>query len=157
MTDYDSDAPETLSDFVDRQMRYGPHTFIPSGFTKEERSCYGESIEEAWERLEKEKAERRRTREQKLKEHERAVAQLTTQIEREKERIRREEARQREREAEREKRDPTPQVQPAATIPKIPFEIRDQHIFIPGMTRHGKSTQFFHLILDDIENDRRRY
>jgi len=89
MTDYDSDAPETLSDFLDRQMRRGPHTVIPSGLTKEERSFYGESIEEAWERLEKEKAERRRIREQELKEHERMVAQVKTQIEREKERIRR--------------------------------------------------------------------
>ena len=159
MTDYDPDAPETLSDFVDRQMRRGSHTFIPSGLTKEERAPYGESLNEAWERLEKEKAERRKKREQELKEHERMVAQLKTQIEREKERIRRdaerlqrEQQRKLEQKAERERRDPTPQVQPAATIPKIPFEIRDQHIFIPGMTRHGKSTQFFHMILDDINS-----
>lgn len=34
----------------------------------------------------------------------------------------------------------------------IPYAIRDRHVFIGGMTRHGKSTFMEHMILQDIEN-----
>lgn len=90
------------------------------------------SIRHEWEEKEAAKAQKRREIKSLIKQKERAIQ------------IRK----------ERERQDPTPDVLSASTIPQIPFEIRDQHVFIPGMTRHGKSTQLFHLILDDINNDR---
>ena len=35
---------------------------------------------------------------------------------------------------------------------EIPYEVRDRHIFIAGMTRHGKSTLIENMALQDIEN-----
>lgn len=122
-------------------------------------------LEWEWEAQEKEKEKHRKELERETKEYERTVDRLAAQIEREKQRLRRDELRKRERdqreiqrkleqEAAAEERDPTPDPQPASTIPTIPFSIRDQHVFVPGMTRHGKSSQLFHLIMDDIEHDR---
>jgi hypothetical protein len=34
----------------------------------------------------------------------------------------------------------------------IPYEIRDQHVYIPGKTRHGKTTLLHRLIVGDIQN-----
>jgi hypothetical protein len=34
----------------------------------------------------------------------------------------------------------------------IPYAIRNQHVYIPGKTRHGKSTLFLHIALRDIVN-----
>jgi hypothetical protein len=34
----------------------------------------------------------------------------------------------------------------------IPYEIRDQHVYVPGKTRHGKTTLLHRMIMGDIEN-----
>ena len=35
---------------------------------------------------------------------------------------------------------------------KIPYDVRNQHIYVPGKTRHGKSTLLHEMALQDIEN-----
>ena len=35
---------------------------------------------------------------------------------------------------------------------KIPYKVRNQHIYVPGKTRHGKSTLLHEMALQDIEN-----
>jgi hypothetical protein len=35
----------------------------------------------------------------------------------------------------------------------VPYEVRNRHIYVVGKTRHGKSTLFHSMILQDIEND----
>jgi hypothetical protein len=47
---------------------------------------------------------------------------------------------------------PKPKVLPAETECGIPYAIREQHVYIPGKTRHGKTTMLHHLIMGDIEN-----
>jgi hypothetical protein len=47
---------------------------------------------------------------------------------------------------------PSPPIYPADHPISIPYEIRDQHIYIPGKTRHGKTTMLHHLIMGDIQN-----
>ena len=34
----------------------------------------------------------------------------------------------------------------------IPYAIRNQHVYVPGKTRHGKSTLFHSMALQDIQN-----
>jgi hypothetical protein len=34
----------------------------------------------------------------------------------------------------------------------FPYELRDRHLYIPGKTRHGKSTLLFNIIIQDIYN-----
>jgi len=133
MTD-DPDAPETHDHFLDRMMREGNYTWIPDGLTHYERAAY-ETLGQRWKRLEKEKAERRRAREKQERE--------TTQLLREQER-------RRERQEERERRDPTPIFQAPDYPVSIPYSIRDQHIYVPGGTRRGKSTQLLNIIMHDI-------
>ena len=36
--------------------------------------------------------------------------------------------------------------------PEIPYAVRDQHIYIPGKTRHGKTTLMHRLVYQDIHN-----
>jgi hypothetical protein len=36
--------------------------------------------------------------------------------------------------------------------PSIPYSVRDQHIYIPGKTRHGKSTLMHRMVHQDIAN-----
>ena len=45
-----------------------------------------------------------------------------------------------------------PVVRPHDDWLEIPYEIRDQHIYIPGGTRRGKSSQLLHLIMQDVNN-----
>jgi hypothetical protein len=142
-----TDPPEDIEDFFHRFME------TPGVQNDMWANWYEFGLPE-YQQQEREKLEYRKQLEKERKEHETTVERLAAQIERERLRISREEARKREREAEIERRDPTPNILPASSIPKIPFEIRDQHVFVPGMTRHGKSSQLFHLILDDINNDR---
>ena len=152
--------PEEFVDYVRREYPHG----LPSDWDPESKRMYLDSTRPYWRRNEERKAElsrlkarkhqiaeeARREDEKREREREKQRREIQTKLEREQ----REAERKREREAERERRDPTPDVLPASTIPEIPFEIRDQHIFVPGMTRHGKSSQLFHLIMDDITHDR---
>jgi hypothetical protein len=131
----DPDAPEELGHFIDRMLseqRAGLRTLgvIPGGLTRDEREFYGETLLQAWKRLEREKTVRRK----------------------EKERLQRGADRKKEREEEQERRNPTPIFQPADYNVEIPYEIRDQHIFVPGGTRRGKSSQLLRMIMIDIEN-----
>jgi hypothetical protein len=64
----------------------------------------------------------------------------------------REEQRKREREEERERRDPTPVIHPYQQPAALPYGIRDQHIYVPGGTRRGKSSLLLRIIIKDIEN-----
>ena len=125
---------------------------IPDAGSPELIQYYAGLCKADWVKQEKEKVEYRKQLEQEAEEHERTVDQLRLQIEREKERVRREEVRKREREAERERRDPTPVIQPSNYPTPIPSSVRAQHIFIPGMTQHGKSTQILKLVMHDIAN-----
>jgi hypothetical protein len=36
--------------------------------------------------------------------------------------------------------------------PAIPYSVRDQHVYIPGKTRHGKSTLMHRMVYQDIAN-----
>ena len=45
-----------------------------------------------------------------------------------------------------------PPIYPADHPCSIPYEIRDQHVYIPGKTRHGKTTMLHRLIMGDILN-----
>lgn len=105
---------------------------------------------EQWMQIEAAKYQRRqqkrhmRLQEQKAREREEREAQ------RKREREEAEEKRKREREEERERQNPTPVVQPITFPTDIPLSIRNQHIFIPGATRHGKSSHLLKLIMADI-------
>jgi len=145
-----TDPPEAWEDYFVRVVMPRLHP----KWTLGEQQEWIESFVPGWKEQEREKLEYQKQLEREKTEYEKTVNRLQVEIEREKNRIAREEFRKREREAREEQRDPTPNILPASSIPAIPFSIRDQHIFIPGMTRHGKSTQLFHLILDDINNDR---
>jgi hypothetical protein len=35
---------------------------------------------------------------------------------------------------------------------KIPYKVRNQHVYVPGKTRHGKSTLLHEMALQDIQN-----
>lgn len=116
-----------------------------------------------WKEDEQAKSDHRKLLEREVREHDQKVERLKIEIERQKERIRREEVQKREREEreakrkkeqeeERERRDPTPVIQAPNYPTPIPPNVRDQHIFIPGMTRHGKSTQILKLVMNDIAN-----
>src|SRR5258708_4212806 len=47
---------------------------------------------------------------------------------------------------------PDPPIYPAEHEIRIPYEIRDQHVYVPGKTRHGKTTLLHRHIVGDIEN-----
>jgi hypothetical protein len=47
---------------------------------------------------------------------------------------------------------PDPFIHPQDFPVDIPYELRDQHVFIPGKTRHGKTTLMHRMIVQDIEN-----
>jgi hypothetical protein len=138
------DPPESWNDYVERRVH------IPDNCAWEDRQLFLKPARQEWEKQEREKVEHRKALEKEAKQHQTTVDQLRLQIEREKERIRREEGRKREREAERERRDPTPVIQSANYPTPIPSNVRAQHIFIPGMTQHGKSTQILQLVMHDI-------
>src|ERR1035441_603242 len=36
--------------------------------------------------------------------------------------------------------------------PSIPYSVRDQHVYIPGKTRHGKTTLMHRMVHQDIKN-----
>jgi hypothetical protein len=91
----------------------------------------------------KEQEEKRLLR---LKEREKEAKML----EREQARREREAERIEEREAERERRDPTPDFKPATFEVRIPYDIRSKHIYVPGSTQRGKSTQMHNIIYHDI-------
>jgi hypothetical protein len=133
--------PESDEELLDRLIEKASQNpvLIPSGLTKEERQCYGESVLDAFERIKKERKVQQKADDRKLRE-----------ANQEWEREVREAQRKREQEAERERRDPTPIIQPSNYPTPIPSNVRDQHIFIPGMTRHGKSTQILQLVMHDI-------
>jgi hypothetical protein len=152
------DPPETYEEFVERESAL----LFARKLTGEQRLAWTQQAYQEWEGIEAKKVQYRNKLEREAKEHDSAVEKLKIQIEKEKGRIRLEEMRKREREArelkrklerdaEQERRDPTPIIQSAITA-QIPYAVRDQHIFIPGMTRHGKTTQILELVMRDIEN-----
>lgn len=47
---------------------------------------------------------------------------------------------------------PQPRILPSAHPAEIPYEIRDQHVYVPGKTRHGKTTMLHRMIVGDIWN-----
>jgi hypothetical protein len=97
--------------------------FIPSDLTKEEREFYGESMYD-----------------KSVREHGELVKRA------------KEAKKQRQKREEEERRNPTPLVQPADFPIDLPYKIRDQHIYIPGGTRRGKTTQMLRIIMEDIAN-----
>lgn len=113
-------------------------------------------LKERWKQHELDKRERQRKQERedrdaKLafeKDKQRQLREIDRNI-RELNQEQRELDRRKEKEAEQERKDPTPVI--SQEPPVIPYSIRDQHIFIPGATRQGKSTQMLHLILEDIK------
>lgn len=144
-----TDPPESWHEFWVRVIEPRLHP----RWTLGEQQEWIQSFVPEWKQQEKEKAEYRKQCEREAIEHERAVDRLKAEIEREKNRIAREERQRREREMREEQRDPTPNVLSASSIPRIPDSIRDQHIFVPGISRHGKSSVLFHLIMHDIVNN----
>lgn len=48
--------------------------------------------------------------------------------------------------------DERPPIYPAEYNVPIPYKIRDRHVYVPGMTRNGKTTAMFHMALKDISN-----
>jgi len=88
--------------------------------------------------------------EKKLKEEQRKKEREARDAQRKKDLEQREVNRKREREQEQERRDPTPFFHPPDYPISIPYSIRDQHIFVPGGTRLGKSTQLQNIIMHDI-------
>jgi hypothetical protein len=147
MTDTDPDAPEELIHYQKRHM-WGPTGHIPDDWDGEDRKIYARTLAIEWRQVERQKAIRRNEKARR----ERELKQLDQQIERAKEREQREAERKRERAEEQERRNPTPVIHPSTHQISIPYDIRDQHIYVPGGTRRGKSSQLLRIIMSDIEN-----
>lgn len=150
------DPPESWEDYAERRVT----PLFPANSDHDARKWYLDTARPDWEQQEKEKIAYTKELAEEKKEHDRIVQQLTTKIEREKDRLRRETERaereakhKREQEAEREKRDPTVTVQPEDYPVHIPYSIRDQHIYVPGGTRRGKTTLLLNLVMNDIINN----
>ena len=130
--------------------------FFPEGQAQANNSGF-ETVDQAFHRIRKERRMEQREDERKRQQLERLERIKKEQLERaghiKKERLERDAKIKREREEEQERRDPTPVHRSDTFQISIPYEVRDQHIFIPGMTRHGKSTQLLDLIMKDIENN----
>lgn len=150
-----TDPPETYDQYFWRIIA----TAYPNTPLNELHEDYDEMYKPVWQADEQEKAEYRKLLERETREHEQKVERLKIEIERQKERIRREEKQKREREEreekrkkeqeeERERRDPTPNFEPFP--PSIPYEIRSRHVYVPGGTQRGKSTQLHSIIFEDI-------
>ena len=155
---YQFDPPEPYETFVERETQL----LFTRNLTGQQVFAWTQQAYQEWEEQEAKKAKYQQKLAREAKEHDSAVERLKIQIETEKSRIKLEEMRKRERdereqkrklerEAEQERRDPTPIIQPAIAG-QIPYSVRDQHIFIPGMTRHGKTTQILELVMRDVEN-----
>ncbi|HVC89690.1 MAG TPA: hypothetical protein VND66_03610 [Acidobacteriaceae bacterium] len=156
-----TDPPETYEQYFWRTVL--PLNKNPDLTLEQMHEEYDEFYKPLWKEDEQEKADYRKLLDREEREHNQKVERLKVEIERQKERIRRDEARKRERdereaqrkkeqEAERERRDPTPVIHSSTSPTPIPANVRDQHIFIPGKTRHGKSTQILQLVMRDIAN-----
>jgi hypothetical protein len=162
------DPPEPYEAFVERETQL----LFARELTGQQVYAWTQQAYQEWEQQEAKKVQYQQKLAREAKEHESAVERLKIQIEKEKGRIRLEEMRKREREArelqrkseseakelqrklereaEQERRDPTPQyVSPEHQI-AISRETRSYHIFMPGATGQGKSSQMFHLIMSDI-------
>jgi hypothetical protein len=153
-----TDPPESWNDFFFRAVLPG----CSDNTSPETIQFHADNARPEWIRQEKEKVEYKKELEKDAKEHERTVEKLQIEIERSKERVRRDEARKREREANEdkrmrereaadEKRDPTPAFLPADFEMPISRDVRSRHIFMPGASGNGKSTQMLHIVLKDIE------
>jgi hypothetical protein len=128
----DPDAPEDLLQYLKRHL-HDKSNPIPVDWTREDRDEYKKTLSVEWRQLEHQKT-LRRAEKQHLERHQKELD------------------RKREREEEQERRNPTPKIKPSTYPIDLPDEIREQHIFVPGMTRHGKSTQLLRIITADIEN-----
>jgi hypothetical protein len=161
------DDPEDWDDYVARVI--APK--MPNSLSFSRKRVFAEEYRSEWERLEEQKRRNRVSRKDvEAEEHAKTVERLKIEIERQKERIRRDELKRREREqrdaqrkadqeakeaerkaekeAEQERRDPTPVF--LREPPLIPDEIRSKHIYVPGGTQRGKSTQLHSIIYNDI-------
>jgi len=154
MSEYD--PPESWYDYFQRKVE----PMIPANGDWEDRQWYLRIAKPNWEKQEKEKVAYAKRLVDEAKVHEREVEKLTTKIERENGRVRRETERvqrdaqrKREQELEREKRDPTAIIQSEGHPVPIPYSIRDQHIYVPGGTRRGKTTLLLNMIMNDIINN----
>jgi hypothetical protein len=160
----ETDPPESYESYFWRNYVFAPqHSARNADATLEEmHRDWDEHYKPLWQQDEKEKADLKKALEREERDHNNKVERLNVEIERQKERIRRDAERKREREArelqrklekeaEQERRNPTPIIEAAAAA-QIPYSVREQHIFIPGMTRHGKSTQILELVMRDIGN-----
>jgi hypothetical protein len=155
----ESDEPETYDNFL---KRVGEPVLKPDATLIAREMAY-RPIAETWAERERQKAVLRKARlirekeEARIMEREEREARQRAErdqrdAQRKLEREQREAQHKLERELEKERQNPTPQVQPPDSPDDIPYNIRDQHIFIPGRTRHGKTSQLINLIKRDIDN-----
>lgn len=155
-----SDEPENLQDYLARHGE--PRTGTPEHLRQSNADgIYRKSLIQTWEKVETEKAKRRKLRlaaEAKIarqqevieREERRKRERETERIRRDAERAVREEARKLEQQAEAEKRDPTPLFEPSEPPIQITRDVRSRHIFMPGASGNGKSSTMLPIILGDI-------
>ena len=163
-----TDPPETYEQYFWRVVLPGRH--IGDKTLQDVHDEWDEIYRPIWKEDEQAKSDHRKLLEREVREHDQKVERLKIEIERQKDRIRRDAIKKREqeqrdeqrkaeqeqreaqrkaeKEAEQERRDPTPVFLPEP--PLIPDEIRSKHIYVPGGTQRGKSTQLHNIIYHDI-------